>query len=79
MKPEQIKPGVKVIYHPSPSLSFPATVRTEPWQLSGGTWVCHLTDLPPEYAIATGKTGSRTEVHAAAIDRLDSYERELSR
>lgn len=70
LQPDQLSDGMRVVYHPSPGLSFPAVVSGDPWQLGGHTWVVRLIELPPEYAEKTGKTHARTHVPAAALFSL---------
>lgn len=72
MNPFDLKNGMKVMYHPSPDLSFIGTVDGVPWQLGSGVLVVRLKGMPQGYAKATGKNSARTWVNAAAVDRLEA-------
>lgn len=67
---ERCFPGRPVFYEPSRGGQlYAGIVRTEPWQIGSGTWVCHLECMEPAYGDDTGRPG-RTHVHAAVLDRL---------
>lgn len=71
MNPEDVVPGMRVKYSPSPGHEFEGMVAAEPWQLGHGTWVTKLVDMEDGYAVFTGKRGDKaTTVYAAALNAI---------
>jgi hypothetical protein len=75
MRPEQIIVGQQVTYFPSRGgPGFVCTIAAEPWQLSHGTWVTKLIDMPPEYADFVCKRGDKaTTVFAASLFACEPF------
>lgn len=70
MRHQDVKPEMRVLYSPvRGGPEFAGTVRLEPWQLGGGTWVTHLKDMDPAYGRYVGRPG-KTWVNSAAVDCL---------
>lgn len=74
MRPTECHIGDQVMYFPSRhGPGFVGTVAREPWQLWCGTWVTKLTDMQPEYAEFTHKSGDKaTTVFAASLESCES-------
>ena len=71
MKPEEVRPGMRIRYSPSPGHWFDGLVAYHPWQLGGGQWVTKLVDMEDSYATFTGKRGDKsTTVFAASLSQI---------
>lgn len=71
MAPEDVIPGAKVKYTPSPGHEFTGMVAEEPWQLGGGQWVTKLVDMEEGYGEFTGKKGDKAHtVFAASLNAI---------
>lgn len=73
MKPEDCKAGMEVLYEPTQYRRFRGFVDAEPWQIGEGTWVTKLVGMSDAYLCYTGK--SERTVHAAALARIEPYEK----
>lgn len=71
MSPEDVFPGMRVKYSPSPGHEFTGMVAESPWQLGNGTWVTKLVDMEEGYGVFTGKSGDKAHtVFAASLDAI---------
>lgn len=71
MKPEDVIPGSRVKYSPSPGHEFVGMVAEKPWQLGGGQWVTKLVDMEEGYGQFTGKVGDKSHtVFAASLSAM---------
>lgn len=70
MNPEDVFPGMRVKYAPSPGHWFEGMVAMEPWKL-GDSWVTKLVDMEEGYAKFTGKSGDKAyNVYAASLHAI---------
>lgn len=80
MKVEDVFPGMRVKYSPSPGHEFVGMVAEVPWQLGGGQWVTKLVDMEEGYGAFTGKNGDKAHtVFAASLNAIRMADKTIPR